>query len=121
MSDGKDQEFVWKVKNGELNDIKTFVEKEGVDVNKQIQGRFPLHFAADYGQTEVLEYLLSKGAKINEPDKFGITPLLSAIYEGHTASVQVLLAKGADKTGKSPDGLCYIDCAEKDEIKALLK
>ncbi|CAL1548918.1 unnamed protein product [Lymnaea stagnalis] len=133
MSEDKDQEFVWKVKNGELNDIKTFVEKEakktwamiyslqGVDVNKAIQGRLPLHYAADYGQTEVIEYLISKGAKVNEPDKYGISPLLSAIFEGHTASVKLLLEKGANKNEKSPEGIPYIECAEKDEIKALLK
>ncbi|BFZ04847.1 hypothetical protein BsWGS_07886 [Bradybaena similaris] len=119
--DSKDQAFVWKVKNGELTDIKKFVEEEGVDVNKEVQGRLPLHYAADYGQAEVLLYLLSKGANINAPDKYGITPLLSAIFEGHTAIVKLLLAWGANKSGKSPDGASYIDCAEKDEIKALLK
>ncbi|CAG5121279.1 unnamed protein product [Candidula unifasciata] len=121
MSEDKDQALVWKVKNGELIDVKKYVEEEGVDVNKQYQGRFPLHYAADYGQTEVLEYLLSKGATIDATDKYGITPLLSAIFEGHTASVKLLLEKGANKSGKSPDGASYIDCAEKDEIKALLK
>ena len=38
---------------------------QGVDVNAQINGRLPMHYAADYGQGEVIEYLLSKGAKIN--------------------------------------------------------
>ncbi|KAK3794181.1 hypothetical protein RRG08_049581 [Elysia crispata] len=119
--EAKGQELVWKIKNGELGDVKTFVEKESMDVNIEVQGRLPLHYAADYGQTDVLEYLLSKGAKVNAPDKYGITPLLSAIFEGHTSSVKLLLEKNADKTGKSPDGASYIDCAEKDEIKALLK
>jgi len=54
-------------------------------------------------------------------DKHGITPLLSAIYEGHTNCVQLLLQKGASKVGKAPDGTSYIDCAEKEEIKKLLK
>ncbi|GFN98694.1 myotrophin-like protein [Plakobranchus ocellatus] len=93
----------------------------GIDVNIEVQGRLPLHFAADYGQTDVIEYLLSKGATVNTPDKYGITPLLSAIFEGHTSSVKLLLEKGADKSGKSPGGESFIDCAEKDEIKALLK
>ncbi|GFS04595.1 myotrophin [Elysia marginata] len=117
----KGQELVWKIKNGELGDVKTLIEKEGIDVNTEVQGRLPLHYAADYGQTEVLDYLLSKGARVNAPDKYGITPLLSAIFEGHTDSVKLLLEKKADKTGKSPDGTPYIDCAEVDEIKALLK
>ncbi|XP_005094277.1 myotrophin [Aplysia californica] len=121
MSEDKDQALVWKVKNGELSGIQSAVEKEGVNVNKAITGRLPLHYAADYGQTEVINYLISKGALVNAPDKYGITPLLSAIFEGHTDCVKLLLEKGADKTGRSPDGATYIDCAEKDDIKALLK
>lgn len=30
-----------------------------------MNGRNPLHFAADYGQLEVLKYLISKGANVN--------------------------------------------------------
>ena len=36
-----------------------------IDVNSVISGRLPIHFAADYGHTAVLEYLISKGAKVN--------------------------------------------------------
>jgi len=115
-------EFIWKIKNGDLDEVKKIVEKGNCDLNALIQGgRAPLHFAADYGQTEVLEYLISKGADVNALDKHGISPLLSAIFEGHTASVKLLLSKGADKNGKAPSGDSFIDSAEKDEIKALLK
>lgn len=34
-------------------------------MNEMSDGRYPLHFAADYGQTDVLIYLLSKGANVN--------------------------------------------------------
>ena len=37
---------------------------------------------------------------------------LSAILSG---------SQGAKKSGKAPDGRSYLDCAESDEIKALLK
>ena len=33
---------------------------QGVDVNAAIDGRLPLHYASDYGQLEVLQYLISK-------------------------------------------------------------
>ena len=33
-------------------------------------GRYPIHFAADYGQTEVVEYLISKGANVNVSEEF---------------------------------------------------
>ncbi|KPP66106.1 myotrophin-like, partial [Scleropages formosus] len=91
------------------------------DVNRTLEGgRKPLHYAADCGQADVLEFLLSKGADVNAHDKHGITPLLSATYEGHLACVRILLEKGADKTRKGPDGRCAFEAAESDDIKALL-
>lgn len=34
-------------------------------MNKEIDGRPPLHYAADYGQEHVIQYLISKGADVN--------------------------------------------------------
>lgn len=69
-----------------------------------------LHYAADYGQSEVVSYLISRGANVNVSyhwtlnniflnkisvqqavDKHGISPLLAAIWEGHTNCVKILL------------------------------
>ncbi|KAL5006401.1 hypothetical protein ScPMuIL_015207 [Solemya velum] len=115
------EKFVWSVQNGDLDKVKELVEQQNMNVNEQIQGRCPLHCAADYGQAEVIEYLVSRGADVNAEDKHGITPLLAAVFEGHTDCVRILLAKGAKKNGKAPDGSSYIDCAEKEDIKNLLK
>lgn len=38
---------------------------QDMDVNKLINGRTLLHYAADYGQSDVLGYLLEKGADAN--------------------------------------------------------
>lgn len=38
---------------------------KGVDINASIDGRLPIHYAADYGQKEVLNYLIDKGANID--------------------------------------------------------
>lgn len=36
------------------------------DVNRTLDGgRKPLHYAADFGQTDVVEYLISMGADVN--------------------------------------------------------
>lgn len=79
------EELLWAIKNGELNTVKDVVEnqvvilcvfgrtvnltficgKQNFDVNYEIASRYPLHYAADYGQTSVLDYLLSKGADVN--------------------------------------------------------
>ena len=54
-------------------------------------------------------------------DKHGITTLLAAIWEGHTPCVELLLEKGAESSGTCPDGTTYLDAAEKEEIKKLLR
>ena len=44
---------------------------------------------------------------------------------GSVVSAKVLqnlcYTQGASRNGKAPDGSSYIDCAESDEVKALLK
>ena len=58
-----------------LNTVKLLVES-GVDVNTPGQyGWTALHAAAYQGLTDVIEYLVSKGANVNEMDVFGQTPL----------------------------------------------
>lgn len=78
-----------------------------------IKGRTYLHYACDYGQIAIIEFLLTKGADINVgifyikndyffllflfnfkiPDKYNITPLLAAIWENHVACVNLLIRK----------------------------
>eukprot|EP00088_Acartia_fossae_P001737 TRINITY_DN10690_c0_g1_i3.p1 TRINITY_DN10690_c0_g1~~TRINITY_DN10690_c0_g1_i3.p1 ORF type:complete len:133 (-),score=24.51 TRINITY_DN10690_c0_g1_i3:258-611(-) len=112
--------LVWAIKNGDIEQVKELIEKQCVDVNTPIEGRLPLHYASDYGQTEVVSYLLTKGSNVDAVDKHGITPILAAIWEGHTNCVKMLLQNGASKTGSCPDGTSYLQAAEKEEIKALI-
>jgi ankyrin repeat protein len=86
-----------------------------------IKGRTYLHYACDYGQREIIDYLLSKGADINIQDKYNITPLLAAIWENHTACVKLLLHKGANKNVRAPDGKSLLESTDNNEIKMLLK
>lgn len=77
--------------------------------------------AADFNQLEVLQFLTDNGADVNVVDNLGMTPLLCAIYEDHIKCIKYLLSKGAKKTLKSPDGKTYVECANTNEIKELLK
>ncbi|ESO86950.1 hypothetical protein LOTGIDRAFT_128209 [Lottia gigantea] len=115
------ESVVWSVKNGDLPEVKTALEEQKGLQNETISGRKLIHFAADYGQPEMIEFLVHKGADVNALDSHGITPLCAAVFEGHVKCVKILLEKGADKNGKAPDGTPYIECAETDEIKNLLK
>ncbi|XP_058986072.1 myotrophin isoform X2 [Musca domestica] len=114
-------DIIWSIKNGELDQVQSVFAEKSSAVNSEYNGRYPIHYAADYGQHEVLEYLISMGAKLDVKDKHGITPLLAAIWEGHTQCVKLLLERGADKNGKTPDGKSYTEAAEKDEIRNLLR
>ncbi|KAE8742438.1 hypothetical protein FOCC_FOCC011992 [Frankliniella occidentalis] len=138
-------ELVWGIKNGDMDQVKDIVDNKEIDVNKDIDGRAPIHYAADYGQEDVIRYLVSKGADVNvnlalmrlilcpnytvtlkyfvfqAKDKHGISVLLAAVWEGHTSCVKLLLEKGASKEGTTPDGTTYYNAAEKEEIKQLLK
>lgn len=115
------QKFEWALKNGDLDQVKALVEKNKGLVNHQLStGRYPLCMAADYGQIDIIKYLISQQADVNVVDRHGISPLLSAIYEGHMNCVQYLLEKGACKTGKSPDGKPYAECTDSTDIKKLL-
>ena len=55
-----------------------------------------MHAAAQSGHTETMELLLKYGAKINERDLIGATPLDLAIAAGHIYVVKYLLEKGAN-------------------------
>lgn len=104
-----------------------------------IDGRRPIHYAADYGQKEIIEYLIQLDADVNVSfsldsikmvssfgiitqslDKHGISALLAAIWEGHIECCRLLISNGAKIDGRTPDGISYIDAAENVEIKRLL-
>jgi ankyrin repeat protein len=58
--------LLWGIKNGDLEAVKKETSKSGFDVNAEIMGgRNPLHYAADYGQKDIIEHLISKKANVN--------------------------------------------------------
>jgi ankyrin repeat protein len=53
-----------------------------------------LHYAADYGQKDVAELLLAKGASINAKADDGSTPLSLAAAKGHQDVAKLLRQHG---------------------------
>lgn len=48
------------------------------DVNAEIlNGRKGLHYASDYGHVKVIEYLCSRGAKVNVSSVIALTPVVN--------------------------------------------
>jgi uncharacterized protein len=55
-----------------------------------------LHYAAREGHTDIVELLLSHGARIEEPEANGVRPLLLAILNDHAQTARYLIEHGAD-------------------------
>uniref|UniRef100_A0A914ZLA3 Myotrophin n=1 Tax=Parascaris univalens TaxID=6257 RepID=A0A914ZLA3_PARUN len=108
----------WIIKNGDLEAVQRNINES--NVNKMIDGRYPIHYAADYGHTGVIEYLINIGADVNVTDVHGITALLAAVFEGHKDVVVLLLSKGARRDTTAPDGRSILDCTSEDDIKQIL-
>ena len=71
--------------------------------------RTPLHNAARIGDIESIQYLLSRNASINTRDAYGQTPLaLAVLHSSSSATVRLLLSKGADPNIKSYDGMSLL-------------
>ncbi|AYP74293.1 ankyrin repeat protein [Fowlpox virus] len=66
----------------------------GLSVRTNNCGETPLHRAASVGSLEVVDVLLSYGAKVNAKDIIGTTPLMCG--SAYTDIVKLLIGKGAD-------------------------
>mmetsp|Transcript_52040 Transcript_52040/g.156165 ORF Transcript_52040/g.156165 Transcript_52040/m.156165 type:complete len:179 (-) Transcript_52040:349-885(-) len=81
--------------NGDFRQVQTIVEAGEMDINAAgASDRRPLHRAAGGNHEEIVEYLLMKGAAVDESDRSGRTPLHWAAINGHSQSALLLVTKG---------------------------
>ncbi|XP_033222836.1 uncharacterized protein LOC117176690 [Belonocnema kinseyi] len=86
--------------NGNQDRIKDILDRRIVNVNMKLdEGKTVLHVAASNGRAHFVDILCKSGAKINERDNNGLTPLCTAVSKNHLAVVKVLLNHGADPKG----------------------
>ncbi|XP_034655633.1 myotrophin [Drosophila subobscura] len=116
----KIEDVVWSIKNGAHDEVESLFVNNNYDVNAELGMRYPIHYAADFGHLKLLQFFVRMGADVDRKDKYGITPLLAAIWEGHTSCVECLLKMGANRKLLTPNGETYMEVAEKEEIKKLL-
>ena len=72
---------------------------------KALDGSNCLHFAASHGREEMVRWLLSKKAPVDEPNYETVTPLTLACGRGHLKVAQILHGSGASLTHKASGGL----------------
>jgi ankyrin repeat protein len=110
----------------DLKTVKTCL-KAGLDINgfQTPQSSFymgflnpqlpipPLRQAAGYNAVEVLEYLISKGANVDQPDEKGETALMYAASYDVANCIQILLQANANvnaQSSRNGECLCFVFC-----------
>src|ERR1700741_2855905 len=82
---------------GHVDKVAAFLKQDKkLDSARDSDGRPPLHWAAIYGQTKVMELLLAEKADVKSLDGDGFTPLHWAATFDKRDAVELLLANKAD-------------------------
>ena len=84
----------------------TLLIESGADVNKPepCQGITALHVTAKEGHVQVMELLITKGARVDVRSNDGRTPLYLTIFDGHKEAAIYLLDHGAEVNAAAIDG-----------------
>ncbi len=79
---------IWALGAGDTN-VAAVLLSHGADVNaRDGEGKTPLHFAAQQGRIQAVEWLLKNGAAVNAKDDKGVTPLSLTKYRNRGREVE---------------------------------
>ncbi|OAA61406.1 ankyrin repeat-containing domain protein [Cordyceps fumosorosea ARSEF 2679] len=111
----------YAVRSGKEDIVHELVRRGATVLRNASSGEYatPLAVAAYYGHHGLIEFLVSHGARVNEPYPAWLfqyrcqqtTALLAAAVKGHTATVKVLLTCGADVEFENKAGQSALFCA----------
>ena len=96
------QEFYVAVKDNDLNAVKRLLAAKKIDLDApDLLGETPLTWSITHHQSEMVKFLLSKGANPNRSATANLVPLWLALRYGDGTLLEPLLVAGAD-----PSALC---------------
>lgn len=121
--------FASAIESGDLAAVKALVEAGNPADTPMDYGEkdvTPLYRAAGKGRTDIVKYLIAKGANVNlRTREWGHTPLSEAASNGFDDVVDVLLKAGADPRARDRNGYTAFAIAalegQVDAAEALLK
>jgi len=115
----------YAVENGYLVIVQTLLEGGArIDSQKYEGATTLIYVASNPVMHSIVEYLIKKGADVNEANDEGGTPLMFASLYGYAETVEILLTNGADPYLKTRKGKTALMSAEErghDDIILLLK
>ena len=85
------------------------------------KGSMLLHSAAQSGNVDTIETILSLGLDIDSRDESGLTPLMLAACTGQADTFHFLLERGSDPTLKGNDGSSVLHCAAEGGSKVIIE
>jgi ankyrin repeat protein len=111
-----------KAAKGDVDALRSLIAErpERVDLVDKMDFGTPLHWAAVYGQTASVEFLLEHGAKLEAVDDIGRTPLFWAIAGGEAEVLGQLLVAGANANLKDAEGITPIAVAEEGKNQEII-
>jgi ankyrin repeat protein/uncharacterized protein YegL len=97
------------------------LEQKTEETNEIIASATPLHIAAYYNRIKAAQALITLGANHNSIDKFGQTPLHTAVIQGNIEVIKILRNNGCDigiqdVNGNTPASYCRNNVEIKDVL-----
>ena len=106
------------IRSSDFLTVKSFLDKKKkrIDINAPdpVFKMPPLHIAALFGKTKVVELLLNRGANIQQRDGGKRTALHSAAFLGRIGVVKILLDRGIDVSIRGDDDDTAMDSTNVD-------
>ena len=109
----------------DLETAREILKKHAIlDVNLvDASGRTPLHLVAgvEVNAVDLVDALVARGAKVNQQNAHGFTPLQKAVLGHRTDTAIALIRRGADIYSRGARGASAVDMAKTDELVATMK
>jgi len=112
--------FLKSVEDDKIEAVKLFLKSGMSASSRGVNGRTPLHSAANFGRLEIAKLLIESGADVNAQNGTGATPMFLAVLTGHRDIAKLLVSRGADVNKKTKDGKAPLSMAlEQDDPEML--
>jgi ankyrin repeat protein len=109
--------FIDTIAKSNLNDMQQLISLVNINEGTSDNGNTPLHYAAAFSNSQIIQFLIDNGADINATNNSGFTPLhvaLLRVIEDNNNTlplIQLLIDEGAHVNTQAESGMTPLDCA----------